>query len=106
MAERPIRTWFYADCRGGVPVKTTGRGFPDKDEHGETMFCNTHFEAEADAWKAIVQNARAAQELRASLYRDAQEKLVECEKALAEAAARRTEIEAAFERAAQSERAS
>lgn len=89
--------WWYGGEDVDAPVQTTGPGHPGRDAEGRTMWVNTHFATEAQAWGKIVGNARARQSLASTFYRDAEARLAACTKDLAHEAARRTDIERAFE---------
>lgn len=52
--------WTASDDRTSVvPVECEEPGYPHRDVHGVTMYENTHFLSEADAWDHLLRNAKA-----------------------------------------------
>ena len=50
-------------------------GYPNKTTNGETMFENTHFKTEAEAWKSILASVKAGIMLVGGGVRNAEEEL-------------------------------
>jgi hypothetical protein len=61
------------------------------------MYLNSHFDTDAAAWDHLLASGKARQECSAIAYEEARRALTRRQEDLAEAAARRTRIEEAFE---------
>jgi len=77
------------------PVECEIVGWPNTDEMGRTMYENTHYRKEADAWKWLVRDAAAHLELLAGRISRARSELLDAENDAADAVVRASEIRAA-----------
>jgi hypothetical protein len=92
------KVWYVNDdIDRPEPVDCQVAGYPNKDEKGRTMYLNSHFASEADAWTHLLRSAQAGQSLSCMAYKEAQDRLTRCTEQLAADAARRTSIEEAFD---------
>jgi hypothetical protein len=90
--------WYVNDdAEAPEEVACDVPGYPNRDAKGRTMYVNSHCTSEAAAWDRLLDSGRARQDLAASAYAEAQRALQRRTEDLAEAAARRTRIEEAFE---------
>lgn len=92
-----VWTFDYDPDRGlAHPLLTTcakGKfGYPNQTVDGMTMYENTHFRTEAEAWKCLRDNADAHEKMWASDYRQAQTRLRICTDKLAQVAAFAVEV--------------
>ena len=62
-------------------------GWPNRTATGETMYENTYFRTEAEAWKSIIASVEAGVKLAGSRVLDLQEKLRSAQEQAGEAAA-------------------
>lgn len=69
----------------------------ERDSEGRTIYVNTHFATEAEAWEKVLAEVRAWQRLAASDVRDCRARAEQAEKRLVEAAMARVLSERAFE---------
>lgn len=103
MSRVPIWTFNYDPDTGQTsPIATTcapGKfGYPNQDDEDRTMYENTHYLVEADAWTRLIANADAAVSHMTSDYRRAQENLRAATDNLAKHAAFAAEVHAAHEK--------
>ena len=55
-----MKRWTYDHGNATVvQVECTERGYPNKDERGDTQYENTHFDTEAEAWAKLLSEAKA-----------------------------------------------
>lgn len=93
-----ITVWYASDSIDAPePVECEQPGYPRRDVQGRTMYENSHFGTEAEAWKYLQRSGRVGQELSSRAYAHAQETLAKATAQLAEDAARRTRIETGYE---------
>jgi hypothetical protein len=91
------QAWF-ADTATLRPraVTCVERTAGTRDSEGNTMFVNTHFATEAEAWTKILREAKAGQSLAAGELRRCRERAEQATKAVADAALERDSAERAF----------
>jgi hypothetical protein len=81
-----------------VPVECDGLDYLMPDADGRTMYENTHFATEAEAWECLLDEVKAGESLAERDYRQAKDVLERCTRALADAAQERVATERNFER--------
>lgn len=84
-------TVFYAGKTGPIPVECETPGWPNRDIDGNTMYDNTHFPTEAEAWKRVLAEADAHVEMEARHVQHLRQTLQDEEKKLVEAVLKQRE---------------
>ena len=80
-----------------VAIECPEKGYPNKDIDGAIQYDNSHFDAEWDAWKHVIDSAKIAQNNAVDDYKDAMKHLDDKLKRLADRATKYTLIYTAFE---------
>lgn len=73
------KTVYYADTEALRPVPTTIEPRGDRDEAGRTVYENTHFRTEREAWERLIAEATAGVKLGGSAVERQRSILAEAE---------------------------
>lgn len=92
-----VEVWF-ADTESGRPERTTcdEPGWPRCDAQGRTMFENTHYPTEREAWSRVRADAKAGFQLDAREVLRLRAELARIEKRALDSALRVVSIDEAF----------
>lgn len=91
-----VYKWDFETPRP-IPVECETPGFPNRDADGDTMYVNTHYATEEEAWGSLVEDRKAGLSLSTRSMRELQRRLKAETEAVAEAAAQFVEVEANYQ---------